>query len=253
MSQGSAWAWDPGQYRCNAGFVPELGEPLLRLLAPQPGERVLDLGCGDGVLTRRLADAGCVVVGVDASAEMVAAARALGLDARVMDGQRLTFQACFDAVFSNAALHWMTAPDEVLAGVFRALVPGGRVVGEFGGDGNVARIVAALHRALAARGIGGDCPWYFPTPSDYRARLEASGLEVDHIESFDRPTPLPGDVGGWLRTFGRPYLSRLPAGHRESCIAEIVEDLRDELCDEAGRWHADYVRLRFVAHRPAGG
>ncbi|MCB1917000.1 MAG: methyltransferase domain-containing protein [Rhodocyclaceae bacterium] len=253
MSRGGECAWDPVQYQRNAGYVPELGEPLLRLLAPQAGERILDLGCGDGALTRHLVDAGCTVVGVDASAEMIAAAQARGIDAHVMDGHALHFDAPFDAVFSNAALHWMTEPDAVLAGVHRALVPGGRFVGEFGGHGNVAHIVAALVGALAARGIDIDCPWYFPTPEDYRVRLGAAGLVVDAIESFARPTPLPGDVGGWLQTFGKPYLARMPAAGRDACVAELVETLRSDLCDEAGRWHADYVRLRFVAHRPAGG
>ena len=253
MPKGSACDWDPAQYQRNAGFVPQLGEPLLRLLAPRAGERILDLGCGDGALTRHLIDAGCAVVGVDASAGMIAAARARGIDAHVMDGHALHFDAPFDAVFSNAALHWMTEPDAVLAGVHRALVPGGRFVGEFGGHGNVGRIVAALEHALECRGAATDCPWYFPTPADYRARLEAAGLVVDAIESFARPTPLPGDVGGWLQTFGKSYLSRLPAGRRNACVAELVDTLRGALCDEAGRWHADYVRLRFVAHRPAGG
>ena len=253
MSDRSACGWDPVQYQRNAGFVPQLGESLLRLLAPRAGKRILDLGCGDGALTRHLVDAGCTVVGVDASAEMIAAARARGIDAHVMDGHALHFEAPFDAVFSNAALHWMTEPDAVLAGVHRALVPGGRFVGEFGGHGNVGRIVAALSQALADRRADTACPWYFPRPQAYRARLEAAGLVVDTIESFARPTPLPGDVGGWLQTFGKPYLSRLPAGSREACVAELVETLRSDLCDEAGRWHADYVRLRFVAHRPAGG
>ena len=127
--------------------------PVVDLLAPRPGERILDLGCGDGALTEKLAAAGCDVVGADASAELVKAARARGLDARLMNGEALDFDGEFDAVFSNAALHWMLRPDAVIDGVYRALKPGGRFVGEFGGAGNVATIASALEAALDRRGL----------------------------------------------------------------------------------------------------
>ena len=158
--------WDPNRYATSARFVAELGEPLIGLLAPKPGERILDLGCGDGALTEKIVATGATVVGVDASAEMVVAARARGLDARVMDGQSLGFDHEFDAVLSNAALHWMRQPDAVLKGVRRALKPGGRLVAEFGGAGNVASVAEALIEALGRRGIDGRAlvPWYYPTP-----------------------------------------------------------------------------------------
>ncbi len=220
---------------------------------PRPGERILDLGCGEGTLTEKLVEAGCTVVGVDGAAAMVEAARRRGLDARLMDGQRLEFSAEFDAVFSNAALHWMPDPDAVIAGVRRALKPGGRFVAEFGGHGNVATIVEALRAVLARRGIegGGMMPWYFPKPEAYAAKLQACGFVVENIALFPRPTPLPTDMTGWLDTFGESFFSQLHPSDRDGALAEVIERLRPILCDHAGRWTADYVRLRFAARLPA--
>jgi trans-aconitate methyltransferase len=242
--------WDPNTYATTARFVAELGEPVVELLAPSPGERILDLGCGDGALTEKLAALGCAVVGVDASPEQIAAARARGLDARVMDGQSLAFEGEFHAVFSNAALHWMKEPDAVIAGVRRALKPGGRFVGEMGGAGNIARIVEALTAALARRGLAPDLPWYFPSAEEYRAELEAGGLQVAEIALFPRPTPLPGDISGWLQTFAGASLARLPESERETFIAELRAALRPHLQQPDGSWIADYVRLRFAAVKP---
>lgn len=229
------------------------GLAALALLDPQPSERVLDLGCGEGTLTEKLVEAGCAVVGVDGAAAMVEAARRRDLDARLMDGQRLEFSAEFDAVFSNAALHWMPDPDAVIEGVRRALKPGGRFVAEFGGHGNVATIVGALQDVLARRGIegGGPMPWYFPTPEAYAAKLRVGGFAVESIALFPRPTPLPTDMAGWLGTFGESFFSQLPPRDRAGALAEVIERLRPLLCDHAGRWTADYVRLRFAARLPA--
>ena len=179
--------WDPARYQQNAGFVAVLGAPLLDLLAPLAGERILDLGCGDGALTLKIAETASVL-GVDFSADQIRGARARGLDARVADGNRLDFNDEFDAVFSNAALHWMRDPDGVIAGVWRALKPGGRFVAECGGAGNVASIMAALVAALDRRGIDGKAavPWYFPAPEEYRARLERRGFQVESIALIPR-------------------------------------------------------------------
>lgn len=242
--------WRADRYAANAGFVPELGGPVVELLAPRPGERILDLGCGDGVLTKRLLDLGCEVVGVDGSADMVRAARERGVDARVADGQALGFDREFDAVFSNAALHWMRRdPDAVVAGVARALRPGGRFVAEMGGHGNVAAVTVALLAVLARRGLDGmrAHPWYFPTPDAYRVRLEAHGFRVERIDLIPRPTPLPAGMSAWLDTFAEPFLKLLPEGERVAAKEETVGLLAPALRDERGAWTADYVRLRFRA------
>jgi trans-aconitate methyltransferase len=250
MSSSNTQNWNPAQYGKNARFVSDLGMPIVELLSPQPGERILDLGCGDGALTIKLVELGCTVVGVDSSAEMVNAAKSLGLDARVVDGQSLQFTNEFDAVFSNAALHWMKNPEGVISGVWHALKPGGRFVGEFGGYGNVAAIVTALESLLSARGMVVASPWFFPRPKEYSALLEASGFEVKTVDLIPRPTLLPGDVGGWLETFAQPYISALPAIDRQRFISEVVEALRNVLCDANDDWRADYVRLRFFATKP---
>lgn len=245
--------WDPARYRRNAGFVAELGLPVLELLAPAAGERILDLGCGDGALTEKLAAAGASVLGVDQSPEQIGAARARGLDARVVDGAALDFRGEFDAVFSNAALHWMLDPDAVIAGVHRALKPGGRFVAEMGGAGNVVQVVAAAVAGLDRRGIDGRAavPWYFPTPDEYRAKLERQGFALRDIALFPRPTPIPGDVAGWLETFGEAFLRRLAPTDRPAYLAEMMERLRPALMQPDGGWSVDYVRLRFAAMKPA--
>lgn len=248
---GAGQDWQAERYAAHAGFVAELGLPVVELLAPCPGERILDLGCGDGVLTARLAELGCDVVGVDAGPDMVRSARARGVDARVMDGHALTFAEEFDAVFSNAALHWMrTDPDAVIAGVARSLRPGGRFVAEMGGHGNVAAITVALTAALNRRGLDGSAaiPWYFPGPDEYRRRLEDGGFVVTSIMLLPRPTPLPTGIAPWLQTFAEPFLRRVLASEWNAVMAEVVDLLRPVLCDREGRWTADYVRLRFAAN-----
>jgi trans-aconitate methyltransferase len=244
--------WNPQDYDQNARFVSDLGMGVVELLAPKPGERILDLGCGDGVLTKKLPDFGCQVVGVDASPEFIVAARALGLDARLMDGQALTFKDEFDAVFSNAALHWMKEMDKVVDGVWRALKPGGRFVAEMGGKGNIARLEAATRRALRKRRLDQKVPEpnIYPSPEEYRELLEKRGFKVDSMELFPRPTPLPKDIKAWLKTFRKNHLEAVAHGDREAFLEEIQEEVRPFLCDARGQWSADYVRLRFKAVKP---
>lgn len=247
--------WDPDRYARNARFVADLGAGVVELLNPRPGERILDLGCGDGALTRKLVELGCEVVGVDASPEQIAAARKSGLDARVKDCQALDFNGEFDAVFSNAALHWMKNADGVLDGVKRALRPGGRFVAEMGGAGCVLKIRTAVEHALARRGIDGAArkPWYFPSAEEYATKLQQHGFAIYFLSLFDRPTELPGAVTDWLETFAEPYTSALPAGERGAFCREVEEVLRPQLCQPDGRWLADYTRLRFAAKLRAEG
>ena len=264
MSQPPATApgqsWDPERYARSARFVADLGAPLIEMLDPRPGERILDLGCGDGALTEKLA-AACrgtgptaagSVIGIDSSPAQVEAARKRGLDVHVGDGQRLAYTDAFDAVFSNAALHWMPDGDAVLAGVWRALKPGGRFVAECGGAGNVTIIVSAVSRVL--RDLGRDPeplnPWVFPAPDEYARQLAAHGFAVDSIRLIPRPTRLPGDIGEWLEMFAASFLDAVPPAKRGRCIDRIRGLLRPELCDADGVWTADYVRLRFAARKP---
>lgn len=243
--------WDPDRYAAHARFVSDLGAPVIELLEPQPGERVLDLGCGDGALTEKLVDAGCRVVAVDSSQQQVRAARERGIDARVADATALGFDGEFDAVFSNAVLHWIRDPDAALAAIHRALAPGGRLVAEFGGHGCVASIRAAFGEVLAGRDIDAEIlnPWYFPTAEEYRARLDANGFDVDSIRLFPRPTPLPSDLTDWLETFAQPYLAAVPKRDRRAILNQMRERLEPVLRTPDGDWFADYVRLRFAAAR----
>ncbi|HKV56393.1 MAG TPA: class I SAM-dependent methyltransferase [Candidatus Binataceae bacterium] len=243
--------WQADNYARHAHFVPALGLPVLDLLKPARGERILDLACGDGVLTEKIAEAGATIVGVDGAPDMVDAARKRGLDARLMDGMHLSFDREFDAVFSNAALHWMKSdPDAVIAGVARALKPRGRFVAEMGGHGCVAAITVAIMAVMARHGIDIKpmIPWYFPTVDDYRGRLERGGFKIDYIELIPRPTPLPTNMAGWLEVFTAGFFDKLPADQRTGALDEVVEMLRPVLCDEQGRWTGDYIRLRFAAH-----
>jgi SAM-dependent methyltransferase len=246
----TAQTWNSADYAKNARFVTDLGAPVFALLDPRPGERILDLGCGDGVLTKKIAEFGCKIVGVDSSAEFVAAAKKLGLDVIEMDAADLDFGPGFDAVFSNAALHWMKNADRVIEGVARALRPKGRFVAEMGGHGCVKTIQSALIDELNRRGYDGQAanPWYFPAAEDYGARLVAAGFEVRYIALLPRPTPLPGDLMGWLATFSGSFTAVLPRAAREEYLECVRERIRPYLCDAHGNWTADYVRLRFAAH-----
>jgi len=241
--------WKPETYQTNARFVSDLGGTILGWLAPQPGERILDLGCGDGALTKKIAASGAAIIGVDSSPDLLEKARADGLTVQEADGQALEFSHEFDAVFSNAALHWMLQPRAVIDGVRRALKSGGRFVGEFGGHGNVAAIVTAIR--AAARIHGGDealaGPWFYPTPDEYAALLEEGGFAVSRIALVPRPTPLPTGMAGWLSTFRKPFFDQFDPETRQKVIDDVVGLLRPALCDGSGRWTADYVRLRFEA------
>ncbi|MEE2759819.1 MAG: methyltransferase domain-containing protein [Pseudomonadota bacterium] len=245
--------WDPASYAKSARFVSVLGTPVLDLLAPQNGERILDLGCGDGVLTKTIAEAGAQVLGIDSSAEQVAAACDKGIDARLLSGAELDFNKEFDAVFSNAALHWIADQDALLEGVWDALKIRGRFVAEMGGAGNVASVRGSLYNALARRGIEPTVfdPWYFPDAQEYRQRLESAGFSVERIALIDRPTAIPGSLADWLDVFARSFLGAVEADERDALKDEVQDAVATKLYD-GGQWTVDYVRLRFNAFKTGG-
>lgn len=244
----SSTSWDPENYAKNARFVADLAEPLVQILEPQPGELILDLGCGDGALTEKIA-ATSRVIGVDSSLELLISCRRRRLKVVRMDAQRLTLKRRFDAVFSNAALHWMKQPRKVIEGVVNCLKPKGRFVGEFGGKGNVETIRAALHAGLRRRRIDPwqVDPWYYPSPDDYAQLLERVGFSVPYIELIPRPTNLPGDIIQWLELFAQPFTKSLAKADRTDFLKETRDVLEPMLRKPDGIWYADYVRLRFRA------
>ena len=254
MTTNAASKWSPKDYATNAAFVPALGAPVLALLDPRPGERILDLGCGDGVLTEKIVAAGAAVVGVDASADMIEAAKERGLDARVMDGQALTFDSAFDAVFSNAALHWMLEPEAVARGVYRALRAGGRFVGEMGGEGNIATLRAGIRAELIERGytLPADDPQFYASVEEFTRIYEAAGFADIDARIIPRETPLPNGVVSWVLTFRAGWLdvAGVPDGEREDLAHAVERRLAPKLRRSDGSWFADYVRLRFTMRKP---
>ena len=243
--------WDAQAYGQHGSFVHGLAGGVLEWLAVQPGEHVLDLGCGDGQLTQRIASSGAVVVGLDASPQMAAAARLRGIAVDEGSAESMPYPAqTFDAVFSNATLHWVRDQDVMMSEVRRVLKPGGRFVAEMGGMGNIAAIRVALMAVLKRHGFDGreDNVNYYPTPDAYTRRLARHGFKVERIALIPRPTPLAdGGMSGWMNTFRRGVLDTLPEALRETVVEEAVALLEPVLRDEDGNWTADYVRLRFVA------
>jgi trans-aconitate methyltransferase len=246
--------WDSRLYDESFRIITQLGAGVVELLAPRPGERIVDVGCGTGALTAQIAAAGAEIVGIDASEAMIDRARELYPQLRfeVAKGEEFTLEYPVDAVFSSAALHWMSPPEAVAASVARALKPGGRFVAEMGGRGNIATIVGAIYQALAEEGIPRERvrnPWYFPSIGEYASLLERAGFEVVLMQLFDRPTPLddcPNGIADWLRMFGGDFLAAVPATRREH-FQERVNELTRPLLEREGRWVADYRRLRFMA------
>lgn len=256
---GEGKHWDANLYDARHSFVWRYGLEVLDLLSPQPGERVLDLGCGTGHLTGKIAESGAAVVGIDKSSSMIEQARANypTLRFEIADGRDFQFDEPFDAVFSNAAIHWMPEPGRVAASIFRALKPAGRFVAEFGGKGNIRALHAGVYDAIAAGGWEPPAEAgfrYYPTIGEYASVLEAVGFVVTNASFFDRLTPLAGGEAAlrqWLDVFTNNMLTVVPTDKLEAVMSDIENRLRHELYRE-GTWYADYRRIRVKAVRPVG-
>jgi SAM-dependent methyltransferase len=239
--------WDAADYARVGGFVAELGAAALDLLDPQPGERILDVGCGEGALTKKIVERGATVLGVDNSPEMIAAARANGIDALLLPAEDMQFFAEFDAAFSNATLHWVLHKEQAARAIFRALKPGGHFAGEMGGEGNLKALREALDEELIIRGYAPPVEasnWY-PSPDDFAAVYQAAGFREIDARLIGRPTPIEHGVAAWVTTFRKGWLDR----------ARVPEEERAEIgaavADRVGSNIADYVRLRFIMRKPA--
>jgi trans-aconitate methyltransferase len=243
--------WDSSLYDDRHSFVWKAGSDLLGLLDPQPGERVLDIGCGTGHLTAQIAGRGADVTGLDASVSMVAQARQNfpKLKFQLADARDFHVDRPYDAVFSNAALHWVREPELAIACMARALKPGGRLVLEMGGQGNISRIVNCAEGVLREAGYRAQHTWYFPSIGEYATLLEKHGFEVRMAQNFSRRTQLEHPERGlreWLEMFGGAYFEDVPNEKRDALVREMEARLRPALwCD--GSWFADYRRLRVVA------
>jgi trans-aconitate methyltransferase len=259
VPQGAEGAWNPAHYDRSYSFVWKCGEEMVSLLDPKPGERVLDVGSGTGHLTADIARRGAEVTGIDSSAEMVGRARLTYPDLRfeVADAAEFRTSKPFDAVFSNAALHWMTEAEPIARSIAAALKPGGRFVAEFGGKGNVARFsraLGAVYGELVGSSLAGQLQlWYFPGIAEYATVLERAELELRYAVLFDRPTVLDGAENGlrdWIDMFLKSALKELPAESRARLVAGVEDRLRPELFRD-GSWVMDYRRLRIMAVKTA--
>ena len=238
--------WNAPDYARVGGFVAELGGAALDLLDPKAGERILDVGCGEGTLTRKIVERGATVLGVDNSPEMVAAARGSGIDAVLLSAEDMQFFAEFDAAFSNATLHWVLEKEQAARAIFRALKPGGRFAGEMGGEGNLAKLREALDEELVIRGYVPPVEasnWY-ASPEEFSSVYEAAGFKEIDARLIERPTQIAHGVAEWVTTFRRGWLDRaaVPEPERAEIGAAVA--------DRVGSNIADYVRLRFIMRKP---
>ncbi len=243
--------WNSEKYAQDASFVSILGMPVVELLAPKSNETILDLGCGDGTLSKKLMSFGCNVTGVDFSESMISAAQKKGIHAFCMSGEKLTFNDEFDAVFSNAALHWMTDYNSVLKGVHSALKPDGRFVGEFGGIGNIASIttgIESVYQKIPELGIY-QSPWFFPSVDEYKNALEQQRFVVEYIELIQRPTPLDSGITEWLKIFAEHAMSSMNDETKCDFLQNVEQQVKPILYTKENGWVADYVRLRFFARK----
>jgi trans-aconitate methyltransferase len=248
--------WDASNYNDQFAYIWEYGAGVFDLLKPARGERILDLGCGTGHLTAQIAETGASVVGIDHSSDMIDAAKLSypSIEFHCMDATGFRFAEPFDAIFSNAVLHWVRPPERGVQRIRDSLKPGGRLVAEFGGHRNVGAVVETLISEMEDHGISNAAarnPWYFPSIAEYTSLLEEHGMEPVMARLYDRPTLLDGGesgLGGWLMMFGDSFLKDLPVESRESIVENVAERLRPTLFRD-GDWYADYRRLQVVAYR----
>ncbi|MBO0994142.1 class I SAM-dependent methyltransferase [Bacillus sp. SD088] len=248
-------AWNSKLYDQSHSFVSKFRESIITLLAPKNGERILDLGCGTGDLAQQITDLGTRVFGVDQSSNMIAEAKEKypHIPFKVEDARSLPYQDEFDAVFSNATLHWIQPPEEVLSSIYKALVPGGRLIAEFGGKGNVQKIVDALLLQFQKNEIKeGErrIPWYFPSIGEYTTLMEKAGFHVTFAQHFDRPTPLEGKDGlkKWLNMFGDSIFKGLTTDEKDELIQGTENHLQATMFRN-GQWLADYKRIRVIGEK----
>jgi trans-aconitate methyltransferase len=243
--------WNAEQYQEEAYFVSQLANSVLQLLAPQSGEKILDLGCGDGELTLQIQNYNCDVYGVDSSVNMIKLAQKKGLNAKFLAAENLNYQQEFDAVFSNAVLHWISDINNVVNRVYLALKPDGRFIGEFGGQGNIQSLINAMSKTFKEFPAFGEFrnPWYFPSVEEFEQVLKNAGFTVDYLELISRPTPLQSGIESWLEIFADGITSHLTLEAKKQFIAEVVKTLKPIIYSQTEGWIADYVRIRFKASK----
>lgn len=250
----TAASWDVARYESSHNYVSDYGAPLIDLLDPKPGERILDLGCGTGRLASEIAQRGATVTGLDSSLEMIAQARINypshrhpRLNFVLAEASALSGCESYDGVFSNAALHWMKPPEPVAAAFACALAPQGRFVAEFGGAGNIASVLEAFRAILGDDAAAARNPWFFPSIGEYAPLLERHGLTVETASLFARPTPVES-LRDWLEMFAGAFLSGLAPAAREELFVEM-ERILDPTLRRDGVWLIDYRRLRLTARK----
>jgi len=240
--------WDADNYNKHADFVSNLAFPVVDLLNPQKNERILDLGCGDGTLALEIEKFSTKVIAVDLSESMVKKTKEKGIEAYVMSAIELPFYNEFNAVFSNAVLHWVKEPETAIKKISAALKSGGRFIAEFGGYGNIKYLTDAMQEVFDRHEEYGEFknPWYFPKETEYKELLEANGLKIDYIELIPRPTKID-DIANWLDIFANGIVSHLTEAQQDNFKQKVRAILKPKIYDEKNAWVADYVRLRLKA------
>ena len=245
--------WNATLYDNKHSFVAKYGEDVLGWLAPQVDEHILDVGCGTGMLTEKIAETGAIVTGLDASPEMIAKAKQSynNIEFVVKDASNFSFDKKFDAAFSNATFHWIKDQQNVLQCIYDVLEPSGRLVYEMGAKHNIESIHNAVKKVLIDEGFESNTNIevnYFSSAAEQATMLEKVGFTVVNILQFNRPTELVGEDGmkNWIVQFAQAYFKNIPTEKAKAMIDKAVAILKETNYHE-GRWYADYIRLRVKA------